>query len=87
VKNLPGAFSLDPQRVQELLVRRLDLSPREADVLLGVTRGWSNKAIASDLGISLFTVKTHLKKVFKQLQVHTRTAAAGVAFAALAQRQ
>jgi len=51
------------------------LTARERDVLVGLQRGQSDKAIASMLGISTWTVHTHVKSLFDKLGVHTRTEA------------
>lgn len=46
-----------------------DLSPREMDVLRGIARGQTSKAIADELFISPFTVQTHRKNILKKLQI------------------
>lgn len=52
------------------------LSPREMEVLGLVTRGMSNKEIASELGISHQTVKNHVTSILHKLNVEDRTQAA-----------
>ncbi len=54
------------------------LSPRETEILFLVSRGLENKQIATELGISEATVKTHLKGVFNRLDVSSRAEAAAV---------
>jgi DNA-binding NarL/FixJ family response regulator len=54
----------------------LDLTPRERDVLHCVRLGLANKQIASRLGISETTVKSHLGNVFQRIGVNDRTSAA-----------
>jgi len=56
-------------------LRRLGLSPREAEVLTWVTEGKTNPEIAVILGLSARTVQTHLERIFRKLGVETRTAA------------
>ncbi len=56
--------------------RGSDLSARERDVLALVAQGHANKAIASRLGISEKTVKSHLTRVFNALGVAGRGEAA-----------
>ena len=55
------------------------LSQREAEVLHLLSRGMSNKEIASALRLRVGTVKTHLRHIFRKLQVSDRTSAALVA--------
>jgi len=52
------------------------LSSREMEVLLNVTHGFSNKEIASLLGISHQTVKNHITSILRKLGVGDRTQAA-----------
>jgi DNA-binding NarL/FixJ family response regulator len=49
------------------------LSERELDVVRGVAKGWTNRAIARMLGISDRTVQGHLANVFGKLHVSSRT--------------
>lgn len=55
---------------------RRPLSARELEVLRELSGGLRNKEIASRLGISAGTVKTHVASIFEKLQVNDRTAAA-----------
>lgn len=55
------------------------LSDRELDVLQRLAAGQSNKAIADELSISPYTVKTHLRNIYAKLSVSTRTEAMTVA--------
>ena len=55
------------------------LSPRELDVLRGITRGASNKEIARDYGIAETTVKIHVQHVLRKLDVSSRVHAAVIA--------
>ncbi len=50
-------------------------SPREQEMLVFLSNGYTNKEIAQSLNISPNTVKTHLRKVFEKLQVSNRTQA------------
>ncbi|MES2305276.1 MAG: response regulator transcription factor [Gemmatimonadota bacterium] len=47
------------------------LTPRERDVLVGITRGDTNKQIASQLGISHRTVETHRESLMDKLGIRT----------------
>jgi DNA-binding NarL/FixJ family response regulator len=51
------------------------LSRREQEVLRALARGHRNKEIAGQLGVSVGTVKTHLRHIFRKLSVPDRTAA------------
>ena len=51
------------------------LSPRERQVLHSLAQGHRNKEIALQLGVSVGTVKTHLRHIFRKLTVADRTAA------------
>jgi DNA-binding CsgD family transcriptional regulator len=48
------------------------LSPRETEIVRLVARGLPTKAIANVLDVSLWTVSTHLRRVFAKLQVNSR---------------
>ncbi|WP_421907138.1 response regulator [Mameliella sp.] len=52
------------------------LTPREMDVLNGLSGGKSNKEIARDLGLTEPTVKLHMKTLYRKLGVNNRTRAA-----------
>lgn len=47
------------------------LSPRELDVLRGLVRGYAYKQVAAELGVSLDTVRTHIRGIYRKLQVHS----------------
>ena len=51
------------------------LTPREAEILTLLSQGNSYKLIASQASISLDTVRTHIKKIYEKLQVHSQTEA------------
>ena len=50
----------------------ISLSPREREIVRLVAKGLPNKSIADVLDISLWTVATHLRRVFAKLGVGTR---------------
>ncbi len=50
---------------------RLELSGREQEVLRCLVRGLAYKQVAAELGISLDTVRSHIRKLYKKLQVHS----------------
>lgn len=50
------------------------LSARESEIVQLVARGFQNKSIAGRLGISSWTVCTHLRRIFAKLGVTSRAA-------------
>jgi DNA-binding NarL/FixJ family response regulator len=55
------------------------LSPREIEMLRGLSEGKANKEIARDLNIAEPTVKLHMKSLYRKMKVSNRTQAALVA--------
>lgn len=56
------------------------LTNREREVLTGLRRGHTDKTLAATLGISSWTVHTHMKSLFDKLGVHTRAEAVAKLF-------
>ena len=52
------------------------LTSREREIVAWIRAGKTNEEIALILGISFFTVKAHLKSIYRKLGVQTRTEAA-----------
>ena len=69
---------------EQLLQQTLQLTGREAEVLLWISRGKSNREIGEILNISPRTVNKHLEQVFVKLGVENRASAAARAVRALA---
>lgn len=69
----PGPAPLDAPD----LAPEHDLSNREVEIVNWVGMGKTNPEIGRILGISEFTVKNHLQRVFKKLDVYNRTQAVG----------
>jgi DNA-binding NarL/FixJ family response regulator len=59
--------------------RHFDLSPREKTCLCHLTKGHNYYEIAAELYISQSTVNTHLKSVYKKLEVHSAVEAIHIA--------
>jgi DNA-binding NarL/FixJ family response regulator len=78
---LAGKTYLAPAAAAKLAegVTRVQLTPRELSTLQLIADGRSNKEIASELGISERTVKTHLGHLFDKLGVTSRTEAVKIA--------
>jgi DNA-binding NarL/FixJ family response regulator len=51
------------------------LSAREIEVLQALSKGHTYKQIASDLGISLGTVRTYIQRIYEKLHVHSHAEA------------
>ncbi len=56
------------------------LTPKEKDVLKYLAEGLSYKMVADILGVSYFTVNTHIKKIYEKLHVHSLGEAMAVAY-------
>jgi DNA-binding NarL/FixJ family response regulator len=67
--------SFAPQRQRPHDPRIDDLTPRELEVLLALTRGLSNHDIAREMVLSDATVKTHVNRVLRKLDLTSRTQA------------
>jgi DNA-binding NarL/FixJ family response regulator len=50
---------------------RLELTERERDVLRCLVRGMRYQQAADELGVSLDTIRTHIRGIYRKLQVHT----------------
>ena len=55
---------------------RIQLSPREQEIVRMVAKGHPNKVIADVLNITEYTTKDHLKSILAKLDVPSRSAAA-----------
>lgn len=67
------------QRTEETHEFDTLLSPREKEVLKGLSDGKANKEIARDLDLREVTVKLHVKTLSKKLNARNRTHAAMIA--------
>lgn len=54
---------------------RYHLTDREKEILTSLSKGNSYKLIATEFSISIDTVRTHIKKIYEKLQVHSQTEA------------
>jgi len=48
------------------------LTEREEEVLLAIARGWTNQEVASELYLSLSTVKTHVSSLMSKVKARNR---------------
>lgn len=74
-------LDIDVDGCRYLLIRmpsmnpaRSQLSPREREIVRMVAQGHANKIIADYLGISTWTVCTHMRRIFAKLGVGSRAA-------------
>lgn len=76
VAHLPHQTQAAEDTPDEIILQRdFGLSEREAEVLHWVAAGKTNSEIGSILDISSFTVKNHMQRVFKKLDVLNRAQA------------
>lgn len=74
----PGIAKLVLQNFQQLPhpgENKYSLTPKEKEILLSLSKGNSFKLIASEYNISIDTVRTHIKKIYEKLHVHSQTEA------------
>jgi len=70
------ATSVSDRRDREVARQIASLTPQQLRVLLLLADGYSNKAIALDLGVSEATVKAHVTIILRKLDLERRTQAA-----------
>jgi DNA-binding response OmpR family regulator/DNA-binding CsgD family transcriptional regulator len=76
----------DAASEESRLKQHFALTAREADVLVWVARGKSNRDVGAILGLSPRTVNKHLEQIYAKLGVENRTSAAALALRALGSR-
>lgn len=52
-----------------------NLTPKESEILHWLVKGYSYKMIAAEMKIGIETVRSHIKKIYKKLQVSSATEA------------
>lgn len=70
-KQLPYKAKLD-QTLQPYFKNKYDLTPREFEILVFLHEGFSASQIQSQLFLSLNTVNTHTKRIYRKLGVHSK---------------
>ena len=55
------------------------LTPREVEILVGVANGLSSRELAAKLFVSESTVKSHLRAIYRKINVHDRSQAVAYA--------
>jgi DNA-binding CsgD family transcriptional regulator len=76
---------VNPEADATKLRLSLDLTQREAEVLLWVSYGKPNRVISDIMSISSRTVDKHLERVFEKMGIETRSAAAAIAIRLICQ--
>jgi DNA-binding response OmpR family regulator/DNA-binding CsgD family transcriptional regulator len=71
--------SHEPAEDVQTLKQQFSVTGREADVLLWIANGKTNREIGQILEMSPRTVNKHLEQIFKKLGVENRTSAAAIA--------
>ncbi|MTI24766.1 response regulator transcription factor [Fulvivirga kasyanovii] len=67
--------SLQEDGIDEIELKKLNLTAREYEVLQLITQGHTNAEIAEKLFLSLSTIKTHVSNLFVKMDVKSRTQA------------
>lgn len=73
-RTLAGPPEFTTEAKWRAVVSELSLSPREAQVAVGILAGVSDKRVAKMLGISVHTVATYKRRMFRKLGVNRRSA-------------
>ena len=66
---------LSSKHQRSLRVEALQLTPREMEILQLIANGCSNKRIADELALSIYTVKNHVHHILDKLNVKRRAEA------------
>jgi len=83
IQNVDRGLRYLPHLALDRLAERtpvLELTPRESEVLVGITRGLSNREIAEDLHIAEKTVRIHVSSLLDKMGARDRTQATIYAF-------
>lgn len=73
-----------PSQDEARVRARLPVTPREAEVLIWLTRGKSNRDIGEILGLSPRTVNKHLEQIYAKLGIENRSSAVALTLQAMA---
>ena len=65
----------------EAFIADKSLSRREAEVLVALAKGISNRQIGEELGVEEVTIKLHLRRIYRKIGVSNRTQAVKLAMA------
>jgi DNA-binding NarL/FixJ family response regulator len=76
----PDDPTQQPAQPKSEHVSSTELTRREVEVLRLVAAGLTNKQVAGELGLSTYTIESHLRSVYRKLKITTRGAAIRYAF-------
>lgn len=71
----PGLARMVIQNIQQqapAVEKDYGLTPREKEILKALSQGNSYKMVAAILNISIDTVRTHIKRIYEKLRVHSQ---------------
>jgi DNA-binding NarL/FixJ family response regulator len=71
----PNIARMVIESMQRHTAKDYQLTVREKEILSSLSQGNSYKMIAAQFDISIDTVRTHIKKIYEKLQVHSQTEA------------
>ncbi len=74
-----GGVPLSPRMARFLVDRVVLLTGREHDVLNSLANGLTDAEVAMSLDIAIGTVQTHIKSLYRKLEVSSKTEAAAEA--------
>ncbi len=75
VNHLPKQLRTSLRDADEALIPERGLSERELEIMKWVRSGKTNEEVGMILGISAYTVKNHLQRIFRKLDVTNRAQA------------
>ena len=77
---LAGEFYVDPALSSTIVLEDAQgiLTPRQRQILQMLANGMQTDAVATDLGLSTETVRTHTKRILAKLGAETRTQAVAI---------
>lgn len=62
-------FKQDFAKIDNDFIKQYKLSPREIEIIKSIKKGKCSKEIAEELYLSVFTIETHRKNIFKKISV------------------
>jgi DNA-binding NarL/FixJ family response regulator len=63
---------MEPEIKTDIYFKKRQLTPKETEIMNLLAKGLLDKEMAYTLGLSLYTVKNHLKNIYHKLNVNNR---------------